>query len=91
MKVINIIKKVGDGEKIISGLYLTRERGVETPTKFSSLLNKINGRSRVCIIGGKSSGKSTANRILINSLLQKHNHIYFVEMDPGQPGRGFTS
>jgi len=77
--------QVGDGEKIISGLYLTRERGVETPTKFSSLLNKINGRSRVCIIGGKSSGKSTANRILINSLLQKHNHIYFVEMDPGQP------
>jgi len=75
-----------DGEKIIAGLYRTqKEHGVEMPEQFSNVLNRITNRSRLCVIGGKSSGKSTANRILLNSLLMKHTHVYFLEMDPGQP------
>ncbi|CAG2210353.1 unnamed protein product [Mytilus edulis] len=38
----------------------------------------------ITIIGGKNSGKSTLNRYLINSLLDKVDRVYFLECDVGQ-------
>ena len=38
------------------------------------------------VIGGKSSGKSSANRFILNSLLNNgHKKVYWFELDPGQP------
>ncbi|XP_052067368.1 polynucleotide 5'-hydroxyl-kinase NOL9-like [Mytilus californianus] len=46
--------------------------------------NKSGASSVITIIGGKNSGKSTLNRYLINSLLNKVDKVYFLECDVGQ-------
>lgn len=38
----------------------------------------------ITIIGGKNSGKSTTNRFLVNSLLNKIDKVFFLECDVGQ-------
>ncbi|KAF2717206.1 hypothetical protein K431DRAFT_196883, partial [Polychaeton citri CBS 116435] len=39
-------------------------------------------------IGGKSTGKSTMNRLLLNSALRKHPICLYLDLDPGQPEFG---
>ncbi|XP_063440239.1 polynucleotide 5'-hydroxyl-kinase NOL9-like [Mytilus trossulus] len=46
--------------------------------------NKSGASPVITIIGGKNSGKSTLNRYLINSLLDKVDKVYFLECDVGQ-------
>ncbi|CAG2210358.1 GRC3 [Mytilus edulis] len=46
--------------------------------------NKSGTSPVITIIGGKNSGKSTLNRYLINSLLDKVDRVYFLECDVGQ-------
>ncbi|VDI80780.1 polynucleotide 5'-hydroxyl-kinase GRC3/NOL9 [Mytilus galloprovincialis] len=46
--------------------------------------NKSGSSPVIAIIGGKNSGKSTLNRYLINSLLEKLDRVYFLECDVGQ-------
>ena len=47
------------GDLIIEGLVRSRESGFRAPEKLSELLAKIRSSSRLMVIGGKSSGKSS--------------------------------
>jgi polynucleotide 5'-hydroxyl-kinase GRC3/NOL9 len=46
--------------------------------------------TRVMAIGAKSSGKSTFNRILVNTLVSKAStsKVFYLDLDPGQPEFG---
>ncbi|KAK4611502.1 Polynucleotide 5'-hydroxyl-kinase grc3 [Fulvia fulva] len=49
-----------------------------------------NGRNRIMAVGGKSTGKSTFNRLLCNTVVtwpEKPN-LYYLDLDPGQPEFG---
>lgn len=66
-----------------------------------SVISMLSGRdakprSRILSCGPKSSGKSTFNRLLVNSLLSNHSHeprpettaiegVCYLDLDPGQP------
>jgi polynucleotide 5'-kinase involved in rRNA processing len=71
---------------IIDGLSKTEESGFVAPDKLSEVLAQIKGGTRLMIMGGKGSGKSSANRFIVNRLLNMgHSKVYWFELDPGQP------
>ncbi|EMD00318.1 hypothetical protein BAUCODRAFT_119859 [Baudoinia panamericana UAMH 10762] len=69
---------------------------VDKPTEFA--LDKLsapharaNGRPyRIMAVGAKSSGKSTFNRLLCNTLLSRNSvtKVQYLDLDPGQPEFG---
>jgi len=77
----------GEEENVIlNNFYSTEESSLKVATVFGPLvLSKIRRDDRICIFGGKGSGKSTTNRFMLNSLLNDHPTVYWLEMDPGQP------
>ncbi|XP_055858664.1 uncharacterized protein LOC129921055 [Episyrphus balteatus] len=59
----------------------------ETPLLINPDWNniRIQNNSKTLIIGGKSVGKSTLLRYLINKNLNEHNKILLIDLDIGQP------
>lgn len=81
------VKDKVDGEEIISGLYQTREEGFVVPKELNGVISSIEDCHfrNLMMIGGKGSGKSSANRYACNMLLKKFGKVIWVECDPGQP------
>ena len=81
------VKDKVDGEEIIPGLYQTREDGFVVPKELENVISSIiDCRYRnIMMIGGKGSGKSSANRYACNRLLKKFGKVIWLECDPGQP------
>lgn len=52
---------------------------------FSQIASKIGPKSRVVSVGGKNVGKTTFNRFLVNSAMNKHPKILYIDLDIGQP------
>lgn len=81
------VKDKVDGEEIIPGLYQTREDGFVVPKELENVISSIiDCRYRnIMMVGGKGSGKSSANRYACNRLLKKFGKVIWLECDPGQP------
>jgi len=74
------------GDQIVDGLSRSNESGFSVPEKLSEILTKVRRGTRLMVIGGKSSGKSSVNRYIANRLLNSgHEKVYWFELDPGQP------
>ncbi|ELP86980.1 hypothetical protein EIN_317790 [Entamoeba invadens IP1] len=62
---------------------------MSVPIEWRKMFRKIqqtcsDGPFRVCVIGAKSSGKSTFVNLLVNSLVS-HKEVCVMDFDPGQP------
>ncbi len=81
------VKEKVDGEEIIPGLYQTREDGFVVPKELENVISSIIDchYRNIMMVGGKGSGKSSANRYACNRLLKKFGKVIWVECDPGQP------
>lgn len=53
-------------------------------SEWNSLLDRISSTSRVLLCGGKSVGKSTLLRFLINKLISQYSEVVVIDLDPGQ-------
>ena len=75
-------------EQIFETLFYTAT-GVE-PDYPASLTDKVreilDGEPSKILICGRN-GKSTFSRFLVNAIISKYGHCFFVDLDPGQPDR----
>lgn len=51
---------------------------------WSKLIDGLDVKSKLMIVGGKSTGKSTFLRYCINKLLNKYDKVRIIDLDPGQ-------
>ncbi|KAF2905374.1 hypothetical protein ILUMI_00792 [Ignelater luminosus] len=58
---------------------------VKIPNKWNELIDSMKPSSKTFLCGGKSVGKSTMLRYLVNKLLMKYSEVLVVDLDPGQP------
>ena len=75
-------------EQIFETLFY-KSTGVE-PDYPAPLIDKINeiieGEPSKILVSGRG-GKSTFCRFLVNAIISRHGHCFFVDIDPGQPDR----
>ncbi|KAK4881128.1 hypothetical protein RN001_004447 [Aquatica leii] len=53
--------------------------------KWDEIVRKTTKNSKILLAGGKSVGKSTMLRYMINKLLNEYKEILLIDLDPGQP------
>lgn len=71
---------------IVDGLTRSNEAGFAATDRLSEVLDKVRCGTRLMVMGGKSSGKSSTNRFIVNRLLNSgYAKVYWFECDPGQP------
>ncbi|XP_012258392.2 polynucleotide 5'-hydroxyl-kinase NOL9 [Athalia rosae] len=83
-KLLQVIFQYNDsvGRKLKKDQY----REVNIQNRFLELSSNTNGPPpRILIAGGKSVGKSTTLRYIVNGLLSVQKEIIVVDFDPGQP------
>lgn len=75
-------------EKIFDNLFYNNNgvQGVEYPEEFHATVSKIldGPPSKIFCIGALGSGKSTLSRFVVNRVLTKYDHVYYLDLDGGQ-------
>lgn len=75
-------------QQITRGVYYsTIMKGALFPPPSVRFIDNITKRkpSSILIAGSKGSGKSTFARFAVNRILNSHNQVAFLDLDPGQP------
>ncbi|KAF5298233.1 hypothetical protein FQR65_LT09744 [Abscondita terminalis] len=61
------------------------ENSVKVNPKWSEIIDSVGKYSRILLAGGKSVGKSTMLRYMVNKLLVNYRQVLVIDLDPGQP------
>lgn len=81
----NFSKLASPFKSLFPELTVVSDRPELQPFKsWKSLSSQIDHGHKVVLLGPKNSGKSSLGRYLINQRIAKNQHVYYLDLDPGQ-------